>query len=161
MAKSATPDVIIIEEANDQETMSMLIDTAQSGVAVLSTLHISRITDIVGAMMTYYPDAGQREARLQAVLESLQVILVQRLEPGIIDGDPTRKKGRVCLREYLILDDSMRRKILALPSRKWARVLDEMVGNHGCRMVDSARKLFSEGRLSKSHLERIEMGRST
>lgn len=57
MAKSATPDVIVQEEVNDAETMSLIIDAAQSGIAVNGTLHISRVAEFPDALLTYCSDA--------------------------------------------------------------------------------------------------------
>lgn len=161
MAKSATPDGIIVEEANDLDTMSMMVDAAQSGIAVHGTLHIARVGEMPGAMMTYFPDAHQREARLHAAFDALQAIVIQRLEPAVIDRDPRRPDGRVCLREYLVLDAALRRRLLSQPSLSWSRVLDELVEAHGCPMIESARRCHGEGRLTDDQLRRIERGRST
>jgi defect-in-organelle-trafficking protein DotB len=160
-AKSETPDTLIMEEVNDLETMSMIIDAATSGIGVWGTLHISRIAAMPGTMMTYYPDADQREGRLYAAFEAMQVIVVQRLEPAIKDGDDSKPDGRCCLREYLVFDEAMRNKVLERPTREWSRVLNSLVADHGCSMLDSARELHAEGRLSHSVLSRIESGRAT
>lgn len=161
MAKSATPDLMVLEEVNDLETMSMIIDAAQSGIAVKGTLHISRVSELPLAMQTYFPDADQREGRLYSVAEALRVILVQRLEPAIRDGDPTLHDGRVCVREYLEMDEGMRSALLERPTREWPRLLRKFVSDHGCSMIDSARLLHTAGRISDDTMTRIETGRAT
>ncbi|MCW2240349.1 ATPase, T2SS/T4P/T4SS family [Azospirillum canadense] len=160
MAKSATPDIIVMEEVNDRETMSMTIDAAQSGVAVNATLHISRVAAFPGAMLTYYPDAHERESRAYAAMDEMQVIMVQRLEPMYDAGNPDRTIGRVALREYLVFDEQLRTQVKREPLTAWPQVLNKLVEQHGCTMLHSARALHAEGLLTADQVSRIERGKA-
>lgn len=160
IAKSSTPDRVVMEEINDSATMSMVIDTAQSGIGITGTLHISRVSGFPGAMLTYFPDPDERDARLYAAIDALQVVLVQRLEPKYDPNDPAKTLGRVCLREYLILDEAMRTKIKEHPTRQWSEVLHRLVLAHGQSMADSARTHHAAGHLSDAQLDRIIKGKA-
>lgn len=160
IAKSSTPDRVVMEEINDSATMSMVIDTAQSGIGITGTLHISRVSGFPGAMLTYFPDPDERDARLYAAIDALQVVLVQRLEPKVDPNNPAKTVGRVCLREYLILDEAMRTAIKEHPTRQWSEVLHRLVLDHGQSMADSARTHHAAGHLSDTQLDRIIKGKA-
>ena len=86
------PDVILISEMRDLETISAAITAAETGHLVLATLHTIDAPKAVDRIVDAFP-ARQQQAQIIAQLaNALQAIIAQRLLPRA-DG-----KGRVGLR---------------------------------------------------------------
>ena len=72
------PDVILIGEIRDRETMSMAISYAQSGHLCLATLHANNSYQALNRIQTFYPVEG-RASMLSDMASSLRAIVSQRL----------------------------------------------------------------------------------
>ena len=89
-----SPDVILIGEMRDHETMSVAISAALTGHLVLASLHTINATQTLQRIMSYYPEHLREQVAMDLSL-SLQGILSQRLVPKK-DG-----KGRALAVEML------------------------------------------------------------
>ena len=78
------PDVIIIGEMRDQETMQAAITLAETGHLVFSTMHTNNSVQTIDRIIDTFPDAKQEQLRSQ-LSSSLTGIISQRLVPGV-DG---------------------------------------------------------------------------
>lgn len=74
------PDVILIGEMRDQETMSMAITAAETGHLVLGTLHTRSAAKTVDRIIDVFPPAQQNQIRTM-VSESLRGVVSQQLIP--------------------------------------------------------------------------------
>jgi twitching motility protein PilU len=72
------PDVILIGEVRDRETMTMAIAYAQSGHLCLATLHANNSYHALNRIISFYP-LENRPALLQDLSSSLKCIVSQRL----------------------------------------------------------------------------------
>jgi twitching motility protein PilT len=79
------PDVIMIGEMRDLETISTAITAAETGHLVLATLHTINSAQTVERMIDVFPSYQQAQIRLQ-LANCLRAVLSQRLLPGI-DGE--------------------------------------------------------------------------
>jgi len=79
------PDVIMIGEMRDLETISIAITAAETGHLVLATLHTINSAQTVERMIDVFPSYQQAQIRLQ-LANCLRAVLSQRLLPGI-DGE--------------------------------------------------------------------------
>ncbi len=79
-----TPDVILIGEMRDAETMATALTAAETGHLVLSTLHTNDTIQAVSRILDSFPAANQPQIRQQLSLALLAVV-AQQLVPGI-DG---------------------------------------------------------------------------
>jgi twitching motility protein PilT len=79
-----TPDVILVGEMRDAETMATALTAAETGHLVLSTLHTNDAVQTVPRILDSFPAANQPQIRQQLSL-ALAAILAQQLVPGI-DG---------------------------------------------------------------------------
>lgn len=106
------PDVILIGEMRDLETISTAITAAETGHLVLSTLHASEASQAVDRIIDSFPPHQQSQVRIQ-IAHSLQAVITQRLIPRK-DGE-----GRVPAVEILIANPTIRKLILekAPPAR--------------------------------------------
>jgi len=89
-----SPDVIMIGELRDMETLSVAISAALTGHLVLATLHTIDSTQTLQRILTYFPEHMRSQAALDLSM-CLQGIISQRLIPRQ-DG-----KGRVMAVEVL------------------------------------------------------------
>ena len=74
------PDVIAIGEMRDYETIKIALTAAETGILVLSTLHVISIDKIVERLLSYAPEDSEGIVRF-LLAESLQGIIHQELMP--------------------------------------------------------------------------------
>jgi twitching motility protein PilT len=81
------PDVILIGEMRDTETVRAAIQAAETGHLVMSTLHTVDATETVNRVIDFFPPYQQKQIRL-ALAGTLRGIICQRLVPTV-DGKRT------------------------------------------------------------------------
>jgi twitching motility protein PilT len=79
-----TPDVILVGEMRDAETMATALTAAETGHLVLSTLHTNDAIQAVARILDSFPAANQPQIRQQLSL-AVAAIIAQQLVPGV-DG---------------------------------------------------------------------------
>jgi twitching motility protein PilT len=89
------PDVILIGEIRDLETLDTALKAADTGHLVFSTLHTTDATQTINRIISFYPPHQHQEIRM-LLSTALQAVVCQRLVPKK-DG-----KGRVAAAEILI-----------------------------------------------------------
>jgi twitching motility protein PilT len=89
------PDVILVGEMRDFETIETAITAAETGHLVMSTLHTLDATETINRIISVFPPYQQKQVRLQ-LSAILRAVISQRLVPRA-DG-----KGRVPALEVLI-----------------------------------------------------------
>jgi twitching motility protein PilT len=98
------PDVILVGEMRDLETISTALTAAETGHLVFATLHTQSAPSTIDRIIDVFPAEQQDQVRMQ-LANSLQGIVTQTLMPKA-DGT-----GRVCALEILFLDDAIRNLI--------------------------------------------------
>ena len=89
------PDVILIGEIRDQETLDTALKAADTGHLVFSTLHTTDATQSISRILSFYPPHQQQEIR-SLLSTALAAIICLRLVPRA-DG-----RGRIAAAEVLI-----------------------------------------------------------
>ena len=89
------PDVILVGEMRDLETIEIALTAAETGHLVLSTLHTVDATETINRIVSVFPPHQQKQVRLQ-LGSVLKGVISQRLVPRA-DG-----KGRVPAVEMLL-----------------------------------------------------------
>lgn len=89
------PDVILVGEMRDFETIETAITAAETGHLVMSTLHTLDAVETVNRIISVFPPYQQKQVRLQ-LASILKAVISQRLVPRA-DG-----KGRVPALEILV-----------------------------------------------------------
>ena len=90
------PDVILIGEMRDEETVRTALSAAETGHLVLSTLHTLDATETINRIIDFFPPHLQQQARVM-LASTLRGAVSQRLVPTV-DG-----KGRVAASEVMIV----------------------------------------------------------
>src|SRR5512134_2758776 len=98
------PDVILLGEMRDLETIGTALTAAETGHLVFATLHTQDAPSTVDRLIDVFPAAQQEQIRVQ-IAATLQGIVTQTLLPTA-DG-----KGRVAALEVLLPDDAVRNLI--------------------------------------------------
>ncbi len=93
------PDIILVGEMRDFETISLALTAAETGHLVFGTLHTSSASQTVDRIIDVFPEGQQQQIRVQ-IANSLVAIFSQTLLPKTLpDGT---KKGRVMAQEILV-----------------------------------------------------------
>lgn len=151
------PDVILIGEMRDLESIAIALTAAETGHLVFSTLHtqtapltISRIVDVF--------DSERREQVRQQLANSLRAVIAQQLLPSA-DG-----KGRVCAVEYMVDTPAIRSLIREGKEHQLYNAI-QTGQTHGMQTMDAALfKLYSSGKITRETalehcIDRTEMER--
>jgi len=99
------PDVILVGEMRDQETVSAALTAAETGHLVFSTLHTINATETINRIVDFFPPHQQQQTRV-SLAGSLKGIICQRLIPTA-DG-----KGRVPALELLVVNGRIQQAII-------------------------------------------------
>jgi twitching motility protein PilT len=89
------PDVILVGEMRDFETIETALTAAETGHLVMSTLHTLDATETINRIISVFPPYQQKQVRLQ-LASILKAVISQRLVPRA-DG-----RGRVPALEVLV-----------------------------------------------------------
>jgi twitching motility protein PilT len=79
------PDIIVIGELRDLETIEMAVTASETGHLVMGTMHTSDAATTLNRLLDVFPPAQQMQIR-SSVAESLRGIICQRLLPGLNGG---------------------------------------------------------------------------
>jgi len=98
------PDVILVGEMRDHETIETALTAAETGHLVLSTLHTIDATETINRIISVFPPYQQRQMRIQ-LAAVLRGVISMRLVPRL-DG-----KGRVPAVEIMVASARIRQMI--------------------------------------------------
>src|SRR5207253_6742038 len=98
------PDIILVGEMRDMETISTALTAAETGHLVFATLHTQSAPSTIDRIVDVFPPAQQEQVRIM-IANSLQGVVTQTLLPTA-DG-----QGRVAALEILLPDDAVRNLI--------------------------------------------------
>lgn len=110
------PDVILVGEMRDLETISTAVTAAETGHLVFSTLHTNDATQAVDRMIDVFPPHQQQQMRIQ-LASVLQGVIAQQLLPR------RDRKGRVAAFEILIANPAVRNLIREGKTHQIANVM--------------------------------------
>jgi twitching motility protein PilT len=99
------PDVILVGEMRDEETVSAALSAAETGHLVLSTLHTIDAAETVNRIVDFFPPHQQNQVRV-ALAGAIRGTLCQRLVPTA-DGE-----GRVAALEIMVANGRIQQCIL-------------------------------------------------
>lgn len=144
------PEIILIGEARDRETIAAAIEAGQTGHLVYATAHTMGVAATIRRMISAF-EPEERGERAYALMETLRMIITQALVPKV-------GGGRVGLREFLKFDDDVREKLLGLHHDKWATEVQRFVESRGQPMNKAAIEAFQAGLISKNSYLMLTQG---
>ncbi len=135
------PNIILVGEARDRETINAGIEAAQTGHAVYTTTHTMGVAATIRRMISAF-DSNERTERAYALMEAMRLIVTQALVPKI-------GGGRLGVREWMRFDDIVREKLLDMDFQDWGAEIQRMLPNYGQSMAQSATKAFEAGLIDR------------
>lgn len=135
------PNIILVGEARDKETISAAIEAAQTGHAVYTTAHTTGVSATIRRMISIF-DASEREERAYALMETLRLVVTQALVPR-------KGGGRMGVREWMHFPDEVREKFLDMDFNKWSVEVQRMIPKYGQTMQESASQAFEKGLIER------------
>lgn len=135
------PNIILVGEARDRETVSAAIEAGQTGHLVYSTVHTVGVAATIRRMVSVFEPA-ERTERAFALMETLRMIVTQALVPKV-------GGGRIGLREFLVFEDTVREQLLDMPIDKWTTETQRLLVRHGRTMEQSANEAFKQGLIDR------------
>jgi len=136
------PDVILVGEMRDLETIQLALTAAETGHLVLSTLHTSSAVKTIDRIIDVFP-AGQKGQIRSMLSESLEAVIAQKLLRN------KNGNGRLPVSEIMIANDAVRNliredKIYQIPT------LIQSGGQEGMQSLDQdLQRLLSRGVINR------------
>lgn len=141
------PNVILVGEARDFETVQAALSASMTGHTVFSTVHANDIPSTFQRLVYAYPGNMQTQAKLD-VLQPMSLIMAQRLIPTV-DG------RRTACREICSFDQADKERLLA--AKDMAAEAFKLVESKGKPMVVDAYQKFKDGIISEETYKRMEL----
>jgi twitching motility protein PilT len=97
------PDIILVGEMRDLETIGLALTAAETGHLVFGTLHTSSAAQTIDRIVDVFPEAAQQQVRVQLSNSLVAVIsqtLMQRAAAKV--GANSQMRGRICACEILV-----------------------------------------------------------
>jgi twitching motility protein PilT len=137
------PDVILIGEMRDEETVRTALSAAETGHLVLSTVHTLDATETINRIVDFFPPHLQQQARVM-LASTMRGAIAQRLVPDVT-GD-----GRVAAAEVMVVTGRVQDLILnPEETGKITEVIGEGEYYGMCTFDQSLLRYVMEGKVSE------------
>ncbi len=137
------PDVILVGEMRDEETVRTALSAAETGHLVLSTVHTLDATETINRIVDFFPPHLQQQARVM-LASTLRGAIAQRLVPDITG------EGRVPASEIMVVTGRI--QDLILNPEETGRITEVIAEGeyYGMRTFDQSLLGYAmEGRISE------------
>jgi twitching motility protein PilT len=136
------PDVILIGEMRDLETISAALTAAETGHLVMTTLHTNDVLQTVDRVIDVFPPHQQQQVRVQ-LAACIEGILCQRLLPS------ASGHGREIAVEILVANDAIRAQVREGKTHQLYTTM-EAGAKDGMQTMDrSLENLYKKGRITR------------
>ena len=136
-----SPDVILLGEMRDYDTISSAITAAETGVLLLSTLHTSSAANTINRILDVFPANQQKQVKIQ-LAQILKGVVCQQLVTSV---DGIQIPVFEIMKSTTAIQNMIREdKLHQLESAMQAGAADGM-----CTMDGSLLRLYREGRITK------------
>lgn len=137
------PNIILIGEMRDRDTIETAIVAAETGHLVFATLHTGSASDAVDRIVQVFDEGMQIQIRLQLSM-CLQAVLTQQLVPR-------KGGGRILACEFMIVTDAIRNLIRAGNTPQIANAIATGT-SIGCQTMDQALiRLVRTGQITREN----------
>ena len=137
------PDIIMVGEMRDLETIATTLTLAETGHLVLATLHTNNAAETIDRIIDVFPPYQQTQVRLQLSF-SLKGVISQRLLPKI-------GGGRVAVREILINNSAVSNLIRENKHGQIKNVIQTSASEGMVTMDQSIKRLYQDGIIDEAN----------
>jgi twitching motility protein PilT len=142
------PDVIVIGELRDLETISLAMTAAETGHFVLATLHTSNAVRTVSRMIGAFPSNQQGQVRTM-LSESLRCVISQRL---VVAADGS---GRIPALELLVINKAIGNLIRDEKTIQIRSAIQTGAAHGMCLLEQSLNEMVRAGQITRDEALRI------
>ena len=140
-AMRADPDIILVGEMRDLETINLALTCAAMGMLVFGTLHTNNAPKTVDRIIDTFP--AEQQPQIRAMLAQTLTGVISQLLCKTADG-----KGRVASHEILLYSDALPATIREGNIANIRSIIEQSSGR-GMKTMDSdLMRLFNEGRIT-------------
>ncbi len=132
------PDIILVGEMRDLETIELALEAAETGHLVLSTLHTISASKTIDRVIEVFPGDKQEQIR-SSLSESLRAVVAQNLFRR------ADQKGRAAALEILVATPAVRNLIRERKNYQIEGVIETGKAQHMRLMDDSIEELLDAG----------------
>ena len=141
-----SPDVILLGEMRDYDTISAALIAAETGVMVFSTLHTNSAADTINRIVDVFPDKEQARTQLAQVLKA---VVCQQLVPATMkDGEGN--SVRIPVFEIMKATDAIQNMIRENKVNQLNSAMQSGANDGMCTMDGNLIRLCKEGKITKS-----------
>jgi defect-in-organelle-trafficking protein DotB len=139
------PNIILIGESRDPDTIRSSILASQTGHLVYTTAHTNGVAETIRRMVNVF-QPEERSALQYDLIESLKMVVSQRLLKSV-DGK------RVPVREYLNFTTEIKDRLLGVDDNKVAQELRNIVKEKKQTLLHDSFRKFKQGKISNDEWE--------
>lgn len=143
-----SPDIIIIGESRDTETIEQSILASQSGHLLITTSHTNGVSETIKRMVNEF-SKDERNARALDLIAAMNIIISQKLVSKV-------GGGRIALREYLVFTDDIKKKLQTCDVDNLSYHTRLLLKEYGQTFYMDAMKKYKEGKIGDDVLERLK-----
>ena len=136
-----SPDVILLGEMRDYDTISAAITAAETGVLLFSTLHTSSVSNTINRILDVYPSNQQQQVKIQ-LAQILKGVVCQQLVP-------TTDGGQTAVFEIMKTNTAIQNMIREDKLHQLESAMQSGAQEGMCTMDGSLLKLYRAGRITK------------
>jgi twitching motility protein PilT len=137
------PDVMLIGEMRDLETIEIALTAAETGHLVLSTLHTTGAANTIDRIIDVFPSNQQQQVRIQLSMQ-LQAVISQHLIPSPV-------RGRAAAFEVMLSTNAVSNLIRESKVHQLNSVIYSSEGKGMKSMDTSIYELYKNGIISKEN----------
>lgn len=142
------PHIFVLGEAREINTFRAVIEAAQLGILVLTTLHTNSVAETMNRIINQF-HMNEQAFQKANIVDSLRMIVSQTLLP-------CERGGLIALREILPLHEMMvRSELMSASIYDISNVTRSLVSSHGKSMFRDAMDKYKQGLISEYHLNFI------
>ncbi len=131
------PDILLVGEMRDLETMELAITAAETGHLVFATVHTSSAAQTVDRIVDVFPVAQQEQIRVM-LSNNLIAVFTQQLAPRV-------GGGRVCVQEIMVASPAIRNLIREAKAHQMNSII-QTSAHMGMKTMDQAlRDAYNQG----------------
>lgn len=134
------PDIILVGELRDRETIETALTAAETGHLVFGTLHTGSAADTIDRIVGIFPEERQQQIRMQLSM-TLRAVLSQQLLPDRAKG------GRVCACELMIVNHAIQNLIREGKTPQINNAIATSAADGGITMDAALVRLYQNGRI--------------
>ena len=135
------PDIILVGELRDRETIETALTAAETGHLVFGTLHTASAADTIDRIVGVFPPEDQQQIRMQLSM-TLRAVLSQQLLPDIAQS------RRMAACELMIVTNAIRNLIREGKTPQISSTISTSAADGNITMDASILKLYRAGRIS-------------